>query len=72
MEQPARHRLLLSEGKPNDVDQYDGRYGLEDMRQAINEAKLQGIFPFCLTIDRRRLHACRRCSACTNCITRTL
>lgn len=54
MKQPARHRLLLllSDGKPNDVDQYDGRYGVEDMRQAITEAKLQGVFPFCLTIDR--------------------
>jgi nitric oxide reductase NorD protein len=54
MQQPARHRLLivLSDGKPNDVDEYDGRYGVEDMRQSIIEARLQGIFPFCLTIDR--------------------
>jgi nitric oxide reductase NorD protein len=54
MREPARHRLLLllSDGKPNDVDEYDGRYGVEDMRQAIVEARLQGIFPFCLTIDR--------------------
>ena len=37
-------------------DRYDGRYGLEDMRQAVTEAKLQGIFPFCLTVDRRRAH----------------
>jgi len=55
MRQPAAHRLLLllSDGKPNDVDEYEGRYGLEDMRQAVNEAKLQGISPFCLTIDRQ-------------------
>jgi nitric oxide reductase NorD protein len=54
MREPARHRLLLllSDGKPNDADEYDGRYGVEDMRQAIIEARLQGIFPFCLTIDR--------------------
>ncbi|MGV8842612.1 MAG: nitric oxide reductase activation protein NorD [Pseudomonas sp.] len=54
MNQPAAHRLLLllSDGKPNDVDDYQGRYGVEDLRQAINEAKLQGIQPFCLTIDR--------------------
>ena len=44
--------LLLSDGKPNDSDEYDGRYGVEDMRQSIIEARLQGIFPFCLTIDR--------------------
>jgi nitric oxide reductase NorD protein len=55
MKQPARHRLLvlLSDGKPNDVDQYDGRYGVEDMRQAVAEAKLQGVYPFCLTIDKQ-------------------
>ena len=55
MHQSAEHRLLLllSDGKPNDVDHYDGRYGVEDMRQAVNESKLQGISPFCLTIDRQ-------------------
>jgi len=55
MREPAAHRLLLllSDGKPNDVDQYEGRYGLEDMRQAVTEARLQGLSPFCLTIDRQ-------------------
>ena len=55
MREAATHRLLLllSDGKPNDVDQYEGRYGVEDMRQAVTEAKLQGIYPFCLTIDRQ-------------------
>jgi nitric oxide reductase NorD protein len=54
MREPARHRLLLllSDGKPNDVDRYEGRYGVEDMRQAVLEARLQGISPFCLTVDR--------------------
>lgn len=53
MRQPAEHRLLLmlSDGKPNDADRYDGRFGVEDMRQAVTEARLQGIFPFCLTVD---------------------
>ena len=55
MRQPADHRLLLlmSDGKPNDVDEYEGRYGVEDMHRAVTEARLQGIFPFCLTIDRQ-------------------
>ena len=55
MREAATHRLLLllSDGKPNDVDLYEGRYGVEDMRQAVAEAKLQGIYPFCLTIDRQ-------------------
>jgi nitric oxide reductase NorD protein len=55
MQQPANHRLLLllSDGKPNDVDEYEGRYGVEDTYRAVTEARLQGVFPFCLTIDRR-------------------
>lgn len=54
VQRSARHRLLLllSDGKPNDNDEYDGRYGAEDMRQSVTEARLQGIYPFCLTIDR--------------------
>ncbi len=50
----ARHRLLLvlSDGKPNDVDEYEGRYGVEDARQAVVEARLQGLSTFCLTVDR--------------------
>ena len=52
--QAARHRLLLllSDGRPNDVDQYEGRYGIEDTRVAIAEARLQGLHCFCLTVDR--------------------
>lgn len=54
MTRPARHRLLLvlSDGKPNDVDRYEGRYGVEDARQAVAEARLQGLHPFCVTVDR--------------------
>lgn len=54
MREPAAQRLLLllSDGKPNDVDVYEGRYGVEDMRRAVVEANLQGIAPFCLTVDR--------------------
>ena len=55
MAEHATHRLLLllSDGKPNDVDLYEGRYGVEDTRQAVTEARLQGVFPFCLTVDRQ-------------------
>jgi nitric oxide reductase NorD protein len=48
----ARLLLLLSDGKPNDVDLYEGRYGVEDTRQAVAEARAQGVTVFCLTIDR--------------------
>lgn len=51
--QPTKQKLLLivSDGKPNDLDQYEGRYGIEDTRQAILEAKQKGLTPFCITID---------------------
>ena len=44
--------LILSDGKPNDLDIYDGRYGIEDTRMAIIEARKLGLQPFCVTIDR--------------------
>ena len=48
----SRLLLLLSDGRPNDVDAYEGRYGIEDTRQAVVEARRQGIGVFCLTVDR--------------------
>jgi nitric oxide reductase NorD protein len=49
----ARTKLLitLSDGKPDDFDGYRGDYGIEDTRQALIEAKRQGIHSFCITID---------------------
>ncbi|MBV4474870.1 nitric oxide reductase activation protein NorD [Pseudomonas botevensis] len=44
--------LLLTDGKPNDLDVYEGRYGVEDTREAVREARRQGLTPFCITIDR--------------------
>lgn len=44
--------LLLTDGKPNDLDQYEGRYGVEDTRVALMEARRLGLRPFCVTIDR--------------------
>jgi len=51
--QPAGRRLLLllTDGKPNDLDRYEGRYGIEDTRQAVLEARRLGLQPFCVTID---------------------
>ncbi|HEU4709554.1 MAG TPA: VWA domain-containing protein, partial [Methylophilaceae bacterium] len=43
--------LLLTDGKPNDLDHYEGRYGIEDTRAALIEARRQGLRPFCVTID---------------------
>jgi nitric oxide reductase NorD protein len=52
--QPTVRRLLLilSDGKPNDVDAYEGPYGIEDARQAVAEARAQNVDVFCLTVDR--------------------
>ncbi len=45
--------LILTDGKPNDLDQYEGRYGIEDTRQAVISAKQSGLLPFCITIDKK-------------------
>lgn len=53
IQQPASQKLLLilTDGKPNDLDKYESRYGLEDTRMAILEAERLGLRPFCVTID---------------------
>jgi nitric oxide reductase NorD protein len=52
--QPSRQRLLLllSDGKPHDIDLYEGRYGIEDTRISLRAASEQGVRPFCITIDK--------------------
>ena len=45
--------LLLTDGKPNDLDHYEGRYGIEDTRMALLEARRLGLHPFCVTIDQK-------------------
>ncbi|ADH85930.1 nitric oxide reductase activation protein NorD [Desulfurivibrio alkaliphilus] len=51
----ARVRLLitLSDGKPEDYDDYKGDYAIEDTRHALIEARAAGVHPFCITIDRQ-------------------
>ena len=43
--------LILTDGKPNDLDKYESRYGIEDTKHAILEAKQLGVEPFCISID---------------------
>jgi nitric oxide reductase NorD protein len=40
-EEPAQRRLLLvlTDGKPNDLDHYEGVHGIEDSRMAVREAR---------------------------------
>jgi nitric oxide reductase NorD protein len=49
----ARIRVLvtLSDGKPEDLDGYRGEYGIEDTRQALMEARRDGIHAYCVTLD---------------------
>jgi len=51
----ARHRILLmlSDGKPDDYDGYQGEYGIQDTRQAIIEAQGHAINPYSITIDKQ-------------------
>ncbi|WP_284254887.1 nitric oxide reductase activation protein NorD [Brucella sp. bbatCR03] len=53
-EQPNRKKLLLllTDGKPNDVDHYEGRFALEDSRRAAGEARAKGVNVFAVTVDR--------------------
>jgi nitric oxide reductase NorD protein len=43
--------LVLTDGKPNDVDHYEGRFGIEDTRKAVQEARRRGVGVFGVTID---------------------
>src|SRR5262249_11900518 len=51
--QPQRKKLLivLTDGKPNDVDHYEGRFAVEDTRKAVQEARRLGLAAFGVTID---------------------
>ncbi len=54
LRQDSRTKLMiiLTDGRPYDHDYGDARYAREDVREALTEAKLNGITPFCITIDR--------------------
>jgi len=49
----ARKRwiLLLTDGKPNDYDRYEGKYGIEDVKQAVREVRKDDIQISALAID---------------------
>ena len=44
--------LVITDGKPNDLDHYEGRHGIEDSRMAILEARRAGHSVFGITVDR--------------------
>ncbi|MEE8265980.1 MAG: hypothetical protein V3R62_06495 [Acidiferrobacterales bacterium] len=51
VEARAKVLITLSNGKPDDYNGYRGEYGIEDTRQALIEAKQNGIHPFFITIE---------------------
>jgi nitric oxide reductase NorD protein len=52
---PRQRRLLLvlTDGKPNDLDHYEGRHGIEDSHMAVREARRLGQSVFGITIDHK-------------------
>jgi nitric oxide reductase NorD protein len=45
--------ILLSDGKPNDYDKYEGKYGIEDIKQALRELNLKHIHSHAFAIEDR-------------------
>jgi len=43
--------ILLSDGKPNDYDKYEGKYGINDVKQALRELKERQINSYALAIE---------------------
>jgi len=51
--QPARKKwlILLSDGKPNDYDKYEGKYGVKDVKQALRELNGDNINTYAVAIE---------------------
>jgi nitric oxide reductase NorD protein len=43
--------ILLSDGKPNDFDRYEGKYGINDVKQALRELNENQINAYALAIE---------------------
>ncbi len=43
--------ILLSDGKPNDYDKYEGKYGINDVKQALRELNERHINSYALAIE---------------------
>jgi hypothetical protein len=52
---PSRIRLLilLSDGRPYDIDYGDADYAVEDTRRALWEGRRKGVNSFCITVDKK-------------------
>ncbi|MFV0490200.1 MAG: nitric oxide reductase activation protein NorD [Pseudorhodobacter sp.] len=45
--------IVLTDGKPNDLDHYEGRHGIEDTAMAVREARRAGHAVYGVTVDRQ-------------------
>ena len=45
--------ILLSDGKPNDYDKYEGKYGIADVKQALREMHEHHIQTYAIAIESR-------------------
>lgn len=43
--------ILISDGKPNDYDKYEGKYGVNDVKQALRELNQRNINSYALAIE---------------------
>ena len=43
--------ILISDGKPNDYDKYEGKYGINDIKQALRELNEKNINSYALAIE---------------------
>ncbi len=43
--------ILISDGKPNDYDRYEGKYGIQDVKQALRELRQNNIHSYALAIE---------------------
>jgi len=43
--------ILISDGKPNDFDKYEGKYGINDVKQALRELNERQIKSYALAIE---------------------
>lgn len=43
--------LILTDGRPSDVDTHDERLLIEDARQAVKDLDQQGVFSYCISLD---------------------
>lgn len=48
--------ILLSDGKPNDFDRYEGRHGVEDIKQALKELRQQNVQSYAFAIEEQARH----------------